>query len=372
MRDGTRAVWAGLPPVSQGEPFIPGPVLASVYGFRGEVGTSPYTYGRYHNPTWTNFENALGDLEGGRTVVFSSGLAAVTAVLAVALQPDGKKNVVVMPSDGYYGARALAEGFFSARGIEVRKAPTAGGAQAKLLDGATLLWIETPTNPGLEVCDVRALSEEARGKGALVVVDNSSSTALGQRPLELGADLVVSSDSKTLTGHSDLILGHVTTKEESWAMKMREFRSQQGAVPGPLEVWLAHRSIATLELRLDRQCGTSLEVARVLKRRPEVRSVRYPGLSDDPSHQLASKQMARYGQIVSFVLEDAAAADRFLNACRLVVTATSFGGVHTTAERRSRWGGDAVDPGFIRFSTGCEDTADVVEDVEQALDAVSR
>ncbi len=372
MRDGSRAVWAGLPPVSQGEPFLPGPVLASVYGFRGDVGTSPYTYGRYHNPTWTNFERALGDLEGGHTVVFSSGLAAVTAVLGVVLQPDGKRNVVVMPSDGYYGARALAEGFFGSRGIEVRKAPTAGDAQGKLLDGATLLWIETPTNPGLDVCDIRALAEEAHAKGALVIVDNSSSTALGQRPLELGADLVVSSDSKSLTGHSDLILGHVTTKEEGWAKKMQEFRSQQGAVPGPLEVWLAHRSIATLDLRLERQCATALEVAKALKGRREVKYVRYPGLAEDPSHQVAAKQMIRYGQIVSFVLADATAADRFLNSCKLVVTATSFGGVHTTAERRSRWGGDAVAPGFIRFSTGCEDTADIVDDVLQALDAVSR
>ena len=372
MKDGTRVVRAGLPPLKQGEPILPGPTFAGVYAFKGEVGTSAYTYGRYHNPTWTNFERALGELEGGHAVAFSSGLAAVTALLSVALEPTKGKNVVVMPSDGYYGARALAEGFFAARGIEVRKARTKGDAQGALLEGATMLWLETPTNPDLDVCDVRKLVKAARASGALVAVDNSTSTPLGQRPLELGADFTVASDSKALTGHADVILGHVAAKDRVWAEKLQSFRSQQGAVPGPMEVWLAHRSLATLELRLDRQCKTALAVARELKGRREVKLVRYPGLQDDPSYTVARRQMKRFGQIVSFVLAGKREADRFLEACKLVIAATSFGGVHTTAERRSRWGGDSVPPGFIRFSAGCEDTGDIVEDVTQALDGLKK
>jgi len=335
------------------------------------MGTSSYTYGRYHNPTWTNFERALTELEGGPAIAFSSGMAAVTAVLAVTLKPGGKDNVVVMPSDGYYGARSLAEGYFASRGVEVRKAPTSGNAQASLLDGARLLWLESPTNPGLDVCDIAELVRQAHDNGLLVAVDNTTATPLGQRPIELGADFSVSSDSKGLTGHSDLTLGHVAAREQEWAEKLHGFRTQQGAVPGPMEVWLAHRSLATLELRLKRQCETALEVARHLGTRAEVRSVRYPGIPGDPSHSLASRQMSYYGPIVSFVLEGQPHADRFLKACRIVVTATSFGGIHTMAERRGRWGGDAISPGFIRFSAGCESTEDIVEDVSQALDAIA-
>jgi cystathionine gamma-lyase len=139
-----------------------------------------------------------------------------------------------------------------------------------------------------------------------------------------------------------------------------------------MEVWLAHRSLATLELRLDRQCKTALEVARLLSTRADVQSVRYPGLPQDPSHAVASKQMRYYGPIVSFVLDEREKAERFLKACDIVVSATSFGGIHSMAERRGRWGGDAIPPGFIRFSAGCEDTLDVVEDVSQALDSISR
>jgi cystathionine gamma-lyase len=274
-----------------------------------------------------------------------------------------------MPSDGYYTARMLAEGYFASRGVEVRKALTAGNAQADLLDGATLLWLETPSNPGLETCDLLELTGKAHEHNVLVAVDNTMPTVLGQQPLMLGADFSVSSDSKGLTGHDDLILGHVAAREQDWVDRLKAFRTQQGAIPGPMEVWLAHRSLATLEMRVQRQCENAMAVARYLATRPDVRSVRYPGLPQDPSHGIASKQMKYFGPIVSFVLEDQERADGFLKACKLVITATSFGGVHSTAERRARWGGDAIPPGFIRFSAGCEDKEDIVEDVSQALDA---
>lgn len=368
MRDGTRVIRAGLPGFAQGEPFLPGPTFAAPYHLVGDPSSSPYSYGRYHNPTWTHLEQALSELEGGTAVIFASGMAAVTAVFGCVLRPG---SVLVMPSDGYYTARMLAEGYFATLGIEVRLAPTASNAQLELLDGATLLWLETPSNPGLDVCDLAILIAAAHHHGALVAVDNTTATVLGQQPLASDADFSVSSDSKALTGHGDLLLGHVATRDPGWAERLHAFRSQQGAVPGPMEVWLAHRSLATLDMRLQRQSKNALEIAQLLASRPEVKSVRYPGLPQDPAHPLAMRQMKHYGPIVSFVLEGKAQAEHFLEACHLILQATSFGGVHTTAERRARWGGDAIPDGFIRLSAGCEDTQDLLDDVTQALTTIS-
>jgi len=372
MRDATRVNRAGLPQVHQGEPFLPGPAFASAYHFSGEPSSSEYTYGRYHNPTWTRFEQALSELEGGPSVVFSSGMAAVMAVFGTALRANGRGNVLVMPSGGYYPARVLASGHLGSSGVEIRSAPTGGDAQLEKLEGAALVWLETPCNPGLDVCDLARLVRAAHDGGAMVAVDNTTATVLGQRPLEFEADFSVSSDSKALTGHSDLILGHVAAREKEWGDRLRAFRTQQGAVPGPMEVWLAHRSLGTLSLRLERQCENAMKVVSFLKERPEVRLVRYPGLPGDPSFQVASRQMKHFGPVLGFVLDDQRAADRFLEACKLVMTATSFGSIHTTAERRARWGGDVIPQGFIRMSAGCEDARDIIEDMTQALDSVPR
>jgi cystathionine gamma-lyase len=221
------------------------------------------------------------------------------------------------------------------------------------------------------MCDLATLIDAAHQRGVLVAVDNTTATLLGQRPLAFGADFSVSSDSKALTGHDDLLLGHVATREATWAQRLHTFRSQQGAVPGPMEVWLAHRSLATLDMRLERQSKNALAIAHWLVSRPEVKVVRYPGLPQDPAHPLAARQMKHYGPIVSFVLEGKAQAERFLAACHLILQATSFGGVHTTAERRARWGGDAIADGFIRLSAGCEDTQDLLDDLLQAFDTLS-
>lgn len=205
----------------------------------------------------------------------------------------------------------------------------------------------------------------------MVAVDNTSATFVSQGPLELGADFSVSSDSKAITGQSDLTLGHVATTESLWADRLRTFRTQQRAVPGPMEIWLAHRSLATLSLRVERESENAFEIARFLTKRPEVRLVRYPGLPEDPSFSIASRQMKYFGSIVSFVLENLEIADRFLGSCKLVINATSFGGIHTTAERRARWGGDTIPEGFVRLSAGCEDPQDIIEDLAQALDSIS-
>lgn len=232
--------------------------------------------------------------------------------------------------------------------------------------------METPSNPGLDVCDIRRLTEAAHARGALVAVDNTLATPLGQRPLELGADFSVASGTKQLTGHGDVLLGYVTGRDAEAMAAVRRWRKIVGAIAGPMEAWLAHRSIATLQLRVDRQNATALVLAEALRGRPEVTGLRYPGLADDPSHKVASQQMRRYGCVVSFTLPTRARADRFLDALRLVDDATSFGGVRSTAERRGRWGGDAVPDGFIRFSVGAEDPEDLVADVLRALDESSR
>lgn len=364
MHDATRVVRAGIPVAAQGAPLLPGPTFASAFHAAGDPAQSPYTYARFHNPTWSLFEQALAELEGGPTLVFASGMAATAAVFGAVLRPG---DAVVLPSDSYYTTRVLAGGYFAQLGVEARLAPTVDGQQADLLDGAKLLWIESPTNPGLDVCDIAALTSAAHERGVLVAVDNTTPTVLGQQPLALGADFSVASDTKALTGHSDLVLGHVATRDAALLEQVRAWRTQVGAIPGPMEVWLAHRSLATLHLRLERQCANALAVAEFLAMRPEVSGLRYPGLPRDPAHAIAVRQMRYFGPVVSFALPSPAQAEQFLARAQLIAEATSFGSVHSTAERRARWGGDAVPEGFIRLSVGCEDARDLIADLAQAL-----
>ncbi|MFD7668256.1 cystathionine gamma-lyase [Streptomyces sp. NPDC059788] len=368
--DSTRAVRAGLPAAEAYEPSLPGPAFAAHYHLPGDP-TGPYTYGRDSNPTWTRLEAAIGELESpdapAQTVTFASGMAAISAVLFSCLRSG---DAVVLPSDGYQllpAVRERLEGY----GIEVRTAPTADDAQLDVLDGARLLWIETPSNPGLDVCDIRRLADAAHARGALVAVDNTLATPLGQRPLDLGADLSVASGTKALTGHGDVLLGYVTTRDAALADSVRLWRKTVGAIPGPMEAWLAHRSLATLALRVRQQSAGALALAEALRTRPEVTGLRHPGLPSDPAHEVAVRQMreGRFGSVVSFTLPGREHAERFLEALTLVDDATSFGGVRSTAERRGRWGGDAVPEGFIRFSVGVEEPADLITDVLGALDA---
>lgn len=368
LGDGTVAVRAGLPEPAKNEPTLPGPVFAAHFHLPGDV-EGPYTYGREANPTWTLLERAIGELEapgeeGVDTVVFASGMAAVCAVL---LSQARAGDTVVLPDDGYQ-ALPLVREQLEAYGVHVRTAPTGGDAQLEVLGGARLLWLETPSNPGLDVCDIRRLVDAAHAGGTLVAVDNTLATPLGQRPLELGADFSVASGTKGLTGHGDLLLGYVVCRNAELAAGIRRWRKVVGAIPGPMEAWLAHRSLSTIQLRSERQWTNALAIAEALSGRADVSGLRYPGLASDPSHKTAAGQMRGFGSVVSFTLADRAHAERFMAALRLVEDATSFGGVRSTAERRGRWGGDAVPEGFIRFSAGAEDTEDLVADVLRALD----
>ena len=362
----TRAVRAGQPDARDEAPFLPGPTFAASYHLRGDPSEHSDVYGRYDNPTWRALEAAIGGLEGGHALVFASGMAAASAVLLECSEPG---RTVVVPSDGYPAVRAIARDYLGPRGVPVRLVPTEQDAILAALPNAGLVWVETPSNPRLDVVDIAQVACAASEVGALVVVDNTLATPLGQLPLGIGADLVVASGSKHLSGHSDLMLGYAVARDPARIEGLHAWRTLAGAIPGPFEAWLAHRSLATLEVRLERQCANAAALAELLAGREEVSEVRYPGLATDPSHALARRQMRLFGSVLGFALPDAEWAQTFLDRADLVIQATSFGGVHTTAERRARWRTDDVPEGFIRLSAGIENTEDLLADVTRALDA---
>jgi len=223
----------------------------------------------------------------------------------------------------------------------------------------------------MEVCDIAALCERAHRAGALVAVDNTTATALGQQPLALGADFSVASDTKSMTGHSDILLGHVAARDRELLQKVEEWRTHMGGVLGPMEAWLALRSIATLPLRLERSSENAQRIAEYLATRTDVvESVLYPGLLTHPAHEIAARQMGYFGAVLGFNLADKIAAETFLAKAKLITEATSFGGTCTCAERRARWGGDDIPEGFIRLSAGIEHIDDLIADIGQALDAL--
>ena len=372
LGDGTRSVRAGEPPAVPGAPLRPSPVFAAPYhlGDRPPRADGADGYGRSDSPTLRSFEDAVGALDGGRCLSFATGMAAISAVLMACTSAGDR---VVLPSDGYYSTRALAHQELARFGLRVDTVPTAEVTAAAArgdLDGARLVLLETPSNPRLDVCDVAAVARATRAAGALLAVDNTTATPLGQRPLELGADLTVASDTKALSGHSDLLIGHVSVTADDLHERLWTWRHTTGALPGAFEAWLAHRSMSTLDLRLARQAQSAAAVADLLVAHPVVRGVRWPWRPGDPSHALATTQMLRPNGVVSAELADEAAVGRMLASARLWDAATSFGGVHSTVDRRAQWGGDDVPPGFVRFSCGIEDTHDLLSDLSAALDRV--
>lgn len=323
------------------------------------------SYGRSDNPTWEALEHVLAHLEAAETLAFPSGMAAISAVFLALVQSGDR---VLLPSDGYYATRVLAESFLAGLGMKIDTRPTAQFASGGF-EGYRLVFLETPSNPGLDLCDIAGISAAVRAAGGLSVVDNTTMTPFGQRPLDLGADLVVAADTKAPGGHSDVLMGHVATREAGLAARVRDWRRLSGAIPGPFEAWMLHRSLETLELRFDRMCANAGALAERLAAHRAVRGLRYPGLAGDPAHDLARRQMARSGFLVGLTLADAVQADAFIAAARYLRPATSFGGVHSSAERRARWG-DAVPEGFVRLSVGCEPLEALWEDLQQALDSL--
>jgi cystathionine gamma-synthase len=340
----TWVVTGGRPAPVPGAPLNTPVIAASTY-----VSGSERIYSRNQaTEGWEAFESMLGGLEGGGTVAFSSGMAACAAVLD--RLSSGAHLVLV--EDCYQGVAAIAEAGARAHGWRVERLPATDPRWLQRASEADLLWIESPSNPLLEVADLAAICAAPRRPGTRLVVDNTFATPLLQRPLELGADIVVHSATKLIGGHSDLLLGAAVAADPSDTAGLREVRGRNGATPGMLECFLALRGARTLALRLRQSQSSAQQLAARLDGHSAVVRVRYPG----------------FGTIVSFELKDAAAADRACQTARIVRHATSLGGVETSMERRSAHPGqEHIPPGLIRLSVGCEDLEDVWDDLDAAL-----
>jgi cystathionine gamma-lyase len=349
---------SGLAP---GESVTP-PIVPGTTFHLPHNGTAGYFYSRAGTPTWSELEAQLAILEDAETVAFPSGMAAISAAFFACLKAGDR---VILPSDGYYVTRVLAQDFLQGLGVAVTSLPTSAYDTADFA-GAALVYVETPSNPGLDVCDIRSVVARARAAGARVVVDNTTMTPFLQRPLDLGADLVVAADTKAPGGHSDLLAGHVAGRDAALVARVRDWRRVSGAVLGPFEAWLLHRGLETLELRLERMCASAQVIAERLAGHRAVQGLRFPGLAGDPSHSAIGAQMANGGFLIGLTLGSHDEAERFLSACPYLAQSTSFGATHSSAERRARWG-DAVPDGFIRLSVGVEPVEVLWSAIDSAL-----
>ncbi len=360
---GTKVVHAGINKAQQGNPFMQGPTFASTFHLSGEVTSDHHQYARFHNPTWDALEQGLGELEQGKAIIFPSGMAASAAVMTALVEAG---DTILLQSDGYYATRAYAETFLQKFGVTIFAVPTLEIPNQDF-SKIKLAFIETPSNPLLDVIDIQALAAKTHAAGSLLAIDNTTLTPLGQQPLLLGADISMCSDTKALNGHSDVVFGHVATQRDDLFDSMQLWRKLSGNIPGPMETWLVHRGLASLDMRLERMVNNAQLVAEYLEKHPKVKMIRYPGLKSDPSYEIACQQMYHFGFIVSFDLAEKEKADRFLQNAQMIFEATSFGGMHTMAERRARWGTDDVSAGLIRLSVGCERVDDLLLDIEKAL-----
>lgn len=347
----TRLVGAGRPPRRPGASVGPELVLASTYVAGGEV-----NYARVGNPTWSAFETTLAQLEGDeRTVAlaFASGMGAISAALS--LLPCGRPTVIA-PRHFYNGTSAVLDAWHRDGRVHLERLDLAdaAGLDTALQRGADLVWVESPANPTLETCDVRAVSDAAHAAGALVVEDNTFNTPLGRRPLDDGVDVVVHSVTKYLAGHSDVVLGAAVTNDADLAARLLTQRTLGGAIPGPHETWLALRGMRTLHLRWERACANALELARRLEAHPAVKRVRYPGAGAMLAVEVVGGEAAARG------IED----DVYV-----WLPATSLGGVESMLERRRRHPLEpaSVPEDLLRLSVGVEDVDDLWHDLDAAL-----
>jgi len=366
----TALICAGRPDQAAGGPLNVPIVLASNFQ-AGPGGEDSRAYSRTDaTPGWEALEAVVGQLEGGHAVAFSSGMAAIAAVLD--LVPTGGR--IAAPADCYFGVgELLADAQQQGRWAVSRVDLTDTTAVHAAADGADLLWLETPSNPLMEVADLPALCAAGREAGAIVGVDSTFATPLLQQPLALGADVVVHSATKFIGGHSDLLSGLAIAREQVLAGRIRHRRGMTGAIPGALEAFLALRGLRTLALRLDRGQASAGELARRLDAHPAVSRVRYPGLPGDPGHRTAAAQMTGFGAVLAFEVADAPTADRLCDAVRVIVHATSLGGVESTIERRGKLvGQEHLPPGLLRLSVGCEHIDDLWHDLNSALQHASR
>jgi len=342
----TSAITAGRPEVAPDASLNPPLVFSSTYHAGGPVG-----YGRYGNESWTALETAISELEGGQTLSFSSGMAAISAVFSIL--PIGAP--VVASNQGYSGTMGLlnqhhASGRLEVRFVDITNTEEVIGA----MKGAALLWLESPTNPCLDLADLPALIGAAKKQNIGVGVDNTFATPLVQKPLAMGADIVMHSVTKFLAGHSDVVLGSLSTADSALFNRLEESRRFNGSIPGPFEAWLALRGIRTFPVRFRAAEANAKSLVTRLQNHAKITKVRYPG----------------FGAVISFEVDgNAEKAEKVCESSRLIAHATSLGGVESLWERRRRWAleSPSVPEQLIRLSVGCEHVDDIWQDIEQAL-----
>jgi cystathionine gamma-synthase len=345
----TSAITAGRPEVAPDASLNPPLIFSSTYHAGGPVG-----YGRYGNESWSALEAAISELEGGQTLSFSSGMAAISAVFSIL--PIGAP--VVASNQGYSGTMGLlnqhhASGRLEVRFVDITKTDEVIAA----MKGAALLWIESPTNPCLDIADLVALIAAAKKQSIGVGVDNTFATPLVQKPLSMGADIVMHSVTKFLAGHSDVVLGSLSTADPALYKRLEESRRYNGAIAGPFEAWLALRGIRTFPVRFRAAEANAKTLVTRLQNHAKITKVRYPG----------------FGAVISFEIDgNAENAEKVCESSRLITHATSLGGVESLWERRRRWAGESpsVPEQLIRLSVGCEHVDDIWQDIEQALAAL--
>ena len=342
----TSAITAGRPEVAPDAPLNPPLVFSSTYHAGGPVG-----YGRYGNESWSALEAAISELEGGQTLSFSSGMAAISAVFSIL--PIGAP--VVASNQGYSGTMGLLNQHHATGRLEVRFVDITNTAEVvTAIKGAALLWLESPTNPCLDVADLPALIAAAKKQTIGVGVDNTFATPMVQTPLSMGADIVMHSVTKFLAGHSDVVLGSLSISDPALFKRLEESRRLNGSIPGPFEAWLALRGIRTFPVRFRAAETNAKTLVTRLEKHSKVTKVRYPG----------------FGAVISFEIDgNAENAEKVCESSRLITHATSLGGVESLWERRRRWAAESpsVPEQLIRLSVGCEHVDDIWQDIEQAL-----
>lgn len=365
MRKETIAISAGRPEHKPDASLNPDVQFTSTYRAGGVLG-----YGRYGNQTWLAVEEAIGQLEGGKTLIFSSGMAAINAVFNIL--PIGA--VVTASNQGYSGTMTVLKMLNESGRLEVRFVDVANTKEVlNAIPGTQLLWLESPTNPCLDVAELPTLIKAAKDAGIGVAVDNTFATPMNQNPLEMGADIVMNSVTKFLAGHSDVLMGSLSINDEALFTRVETQRKLGGAIAGPMEAWLALRGIRTFAIRVQRGSESALELAKRLSEHPKVSRVRYPGLLTDPQHEKAKSFMRGFGAVFSFEVKGTGEeAERVCDAAKLITNATSLGGVETLWERRRRWPieSEVVPESLIRVSVGLENVEDLWDDIKQALEVI--
>ena len=354
----------------------------STYVQRDFADHTGYEYSRTQNPTREALEAAVAELESPTTPAYGSAFASGMAAIMTVTQMLGKGSHIIAASDLYGGTARLFDTVLSKFGVETTYSELGPrDLEECAQENTRMLWLETPTNPLLKIYDLKSLSAQAHERGWIVVVDNTFASPVLQRPLELGADIVLHSTTKYIAGHSDLIGGAVVTRDELLNEQIRFLQNTLGAVPSPLDCFLTLRGIRTLALRMERHCDNAEFIAEKLAQHPKVTRLLYPGISDHPGHSVASTQMRRFGGMISLEVKDGeAGARRFAAASQFFATAESLGGVESLInhpwtmthaaipeERRMEVG---VTPGLVRLSVGIEDAEDLWRDLERALEAV--